>query len=503
MTGPRFFALACAFATLALSCCGASDPADDYAGIPFEMPRVAQPSIPSRSVLLTDFGAVGDGVTLNTRAFADAIEKLSAQGGGTLVVPAGIWFTGPITLQSHIELHLDRDAVIVFSADQDLYPIIDTNFEGLDVRRCLSPINALEATDIAITGKGIIDGNGDAWREVKRRKVGDDLWKSIVKKGGVLAEDGSVWYPDEGYKVARATAGSLNYQDQSLDEQYIKTFLRPVLLSFRSCERVLLEGVTFQNSPCWNLHPLWCKHLTVKDITVRNPHYSTNGDGIDIEACENVLLTGSSFDVGDDAICIKSGKDADGRRHGIPCKNVIVKDCTVYHGHGGFVIGSEMSGGVQNMWVSGCRFLGTDVGLRFKSTRGRGGLVQGIWCDHIYMKDIVAEAVTFNLYYAGVAATDRKPAGKDISAGTNDKADVPVDTPLPAVDETTPEFRDFHFSDIVCAGAKQAIYVNGLPELPLAGVSFRDCRFTAKKGVEVHNAQPISFENVIVNGKAL
>ena len=455
---------------------------------PLDLPQVERPSIPGRSVTLTDFGATGDGVTLNTEAFARAVQALSQKGGGTLVVPAGIWLTGPIGLQSHICLHLDPDAVIVFSADQNLYPIIDTNFEGLDVRRCLSPIHAEGATDIAITGAGIIDGNGDAWREVKKRKVGSDQWKTIVGRGGVLSEDGKVWYPDEGYAKARATAGSLNYPDPSLDENEIKTFLRPVLVSFRQCERVLLEGVTFQNSPCWNLHPLWCKHLTVKDITVRNPHYSTNGDGIDIDACENVLVTGSSFDVGDDAICIKSGKDADGRRHGIPCKNVTIKDCTVYHGHGGFVVGSEMSGGVENVWVSGCRFIGTDVGLRFKSARGRGGLVRNIWCDHIYMKDIVAEAVTFNLYYAGVASTDR--------------ADAQEEEQMP-VDETTPEFRDFHFSDIVCSGAKQAIFVNGLPERPLSGVSFSDCIFTARKGVEVHYAEPISYSHVIVNGKQL
>ena len=146
-------------------------------------------------------------VTLNTEAFAKAIDQLSSLGGGRLEVPAGIWFTGPIGLQSHIELHLDKDAVIVFSTDQSLYPIIDTNFEGLDVRRCLSPLHAEGATDIAITGKGVIDGNGDAWREVKRRKVGDDTWKTILKRGGVLSEDGSVWYPDEGYMAARPEPG--------------------------------------------------------------------------------------------------------------------------------------------------------------------------------------------------------------------------------------------------------------------------------------------------------
>ena len=456
--------------------------------MPFAMRDIPSPRIPSTSVSLSDYGAVPDGITLNTEAFAKALDELSRRGGGTLNVPAGIWLTGPITLKSHICLNLDKSAVIVFSADQDLYPIIDTNFEGLDVRRCLSPINALGATDIAITGEGIIDGNGDAWREVKRRKIGDDQWKGILKKGGVLADDGSAWYPDEGYKKARATAGTLNKPSDELDEQEIKTFLRPVMVSLRECERVLLEGVTFQNSPCWNLHPLWCKDVIIKDITVRNPHYSANGDGIDIEACDGVILTGSSFDVGDDAICIKSGKDEDGRRHAKACRNLVITDCTVYHGHGGFVVGSEMSGGAENILVSDCRFMGTDVGLRFKSTRGRGGLVKDIWCRDILMKDIVSYGVIFNLYYAGVAATD-------MVSGTTE--------PAVEADETTPEFRDIHFSGITCSGASQAIYINGLPELPLSGVTFQDCTFQARKGLEMHNQTNTTFTNVSINGQAI
>ena len=475
---------------LAASCSGDKDRDLDalYENLPFDMPRVALPAIPDRAVVLTDFGGVGDGVALNTAAFADAIASLAKQGGGRLVVPAGIWRTGPIELKSHIELNVDKDAVIVFDPDQDLYPIIDTNFEGLDVRRCLSPLNATGAHDIAVTGGGVFDGSGEFWREVKRRKVSDDQWKAILKRGGIVSEDGSNWFPDEGYAAARATAGSLNYPDPSLDEQYIKTFLRPVMVSLRGCERVLLEDCTFQNSPCWNIHPLWCKDVVVRNITVRNPHYSANGDGIDIDACENVILTGSSFDVGDDAICIKSGKDEDGRNHARKCRNLIISDCTVYHGHGGFVVGSEMSGGVENIRVTGCRFIGTDVGLRFKSTRGRGGLVKDIWCDHIYMKDIVSYGVIFNLYYAGVAATDMAEGGE---------AD------LQPVDETTPEFRNFRFSDILCAGADQAIYINGLPELPVNHITFENSNFTARKGVEVQYAEDVTFENVTVNGKQL
>ena len=452
------------------------------------MQKIKLPDIPARSVCLTDFGGIGDGVFLNTEAFARAIDALTQKGGGRLVVPAGIWRTGPIALQSRIELHLESDALVVFDTDQDLYPIIDTNFEGLDVRRCTSPIHAEGAHDIAITGRGIIDGSGDAWREVKKVKVGDTQWKELLDRGGVLSDDGKVWFPDEGYKKARLTAGSLNLPDPSLDENEIKTFLRPVLVSLRECERILLQGVTFQNSPCWNLHPLWCRDLVVEGVTVRNPHYSANGDGIDIDGCEGVIVVGSSFDVGDDAICIKSGKDEDGRRHARKCRNLIISDCTVYHGHGGFVVGSEMSGGVENIRVSNCRFIGTETGLRFKSTRGRGGVVKDIWCDHIYMKDIITYAVIFNLYYAGVAATE-------LSDGQVE--------PVVEVDETTPEFRDMHFSDIVCSGARQAIYINGLPEMPVRGISFRNSILFADEDVTLQYAEDVTFSNVVVNGKAL
>ena len=465
-----------ASAVFALAC--AQDESSLYEGLPFEMPKVQLPSIPSRSVLLTDFGGVADCSTLNTDAFSKAIDALSEQGGGRLIVPAGLWLSGPITLKDHIELFIDKDAILIFSDDPELYPIIDTNFEGLDVRRCVSPINALGAHDIAITGGGVIDGGGTMWREVKRRKVSEDQWKEILKRDGVLSDDGKVWFPNEGYKAARATAGSLNKPSDELDEEYIKTFLRPVLLSLRECERVLIEDCSFQNSPCWNLHPLWCKDLTIRNINVRNPHYSANGDGIDIDACENVILTGSSFDVGDDAICIKSGKDEDGRRHARKCRNLIISDCTVYHGHGGFVVGSEMSGGVENILVRDCRFLGTDVGLRFKSARGRGGEVKDIWCDNIYMKDIVNYGIIFNLHYAGVAASEL--------------ADGQVE-PAFTVDETTPSFHDIHISNVSLAGPCQAVYINGLPEMPVRNVDFKNFNYVTAKAPEVHYAENISL----------
>jgi polygalacturonase len=460
--------------------------AELYENLPFKMEKVRRPAIPSRTVSLTSYGAVGDGMTLNTEAFAKAISGLSAKGGGHLVVPEGIWLTGPITLLSGVDLHLEENAIIVFSADQDLYPIINTNFEGQDMRRCLSPVNALGQKNISITGKGIIDGSGDKWREVKKQNAPPKVWKDLLKSGGVLSDKQDVWFPDEGYKAARATSGNFNKPAESLDENYIKTFLRPVLVSIRECEGVLLEGVTFQNSPAWNIHPLFSRNIIIKDINVRNPYYATNGDGIDIDACENVILQGATFDVGDDAICIKSGKDEDGRRHGIPCRNLLIDRCTVYHGHGGFVVGSEMSGGVENIKVTRNCYLGTDVGLRFKSTRGRGGVVRNIWIDDIKMKDIIANAVIFNLFYAGKAATEAK-------GGTA------AEEPVFKADITTPEFCGIHFKDIVCNGAASAIFINGLPEKPVRDLTFTDVVISADKGIEVNAACDIVFERVTVN----
>ena len=458
-----------------------------YRDLPFEMPRVARPDIPAYTVSLTDFGAVGDGVTLNTDAFAQAMQHLADKGGGHLIVPEGLWLTGPIGILSGCDLHLEDNAVVIFSPERSLYPIINTVFEGLDTRRCESPIHADGATNISITGTGVFDGNGDAWRMVKKSKMASGEWSRLLASGGVLSDDGQTWYPDEGFLKA-SRMSNMNVPSSELSEQQweeIKSFLRPNLVQLRNCENVLLEGVTFQNSPCWNVHPLLCKNLIVNRVNIRNPWYSQNGDAIDVDSCENVLIINSIFDAGDDGICIKSGKDADGRRRARPCKNLIVDNCTVFHGHGGFTVGSEMSGGVENIKVSNCRFLGTDVGLRFKSTRGRGGVVRGIHIDHIYMKDILAEGVLFDLFYGGKSAVDAAADGSPI-----------VDEPARPVDETTPAFRDIYISEVYCNGAERAMFFNGLPEMPVTNINITDCTMTARTGIDLRNSEDITFRNV-------
>ena len=426
-----------------------------YEGLPFNMPLVSRPIIPQRTVLLTDFGGVGDGQTLNTQAFALAIKHLSKQGGGHLVVPEGLWLTGPIGLESNIDLHIKSNAVIMMVADRKQYPMVDGDYGGRATRKHQSPIYARGKRNISITGGGVIDGNGDYWRMVKKDKMTPGQWNKIIASGGIVK--GNTWYPTE--ELARG-------EDH-----------RPDLVSLWNCENVLLEDCTFENSANWNVHPLLCTNMIIKNVTIRNPWYSCNGDALDVESCRNVVLTGSSFDCGDDAICIKSGIDKPGRDRGVPCENMLIDDCVVYHGHGGFTIGSEMSGGVRNMRMTNCRFIGTDVGLRFKSTRGRGGVVERIWIDGLYMKDIAGDAISFSLYYM-----DRR--------GATGRA-FPVD-------ETTPQFRDFHISNVMCNGAARAMNFIGLPEMPVKDIQIKGCRISAERGATLRFCEDITFTDTQV-----
>ncbi len=454
--------------------------------LPFPMPEVTAPVIPDNQVNLKDFGAVGDGITLNTEAFAKAIDALVQKGGGKLVVPQGVWHTGPIVLKSHINLHLNAGAVILFAADETLYPLIDTSFEGLDTRRCQSPLSANGATDIAITGKGIIDGNGQYWRPVKKGKVTENHWKELLAIPGSQEMKPGYWVPSAGYAKGEQGA-NMNVPNAKTDAEWnaIKRFVRPVMVSLVKCKNVHLKGVIFQNSPAWNLHPLMCENVIVEDVLVRNPSFAQNGDALDLESCKNALIINSRFDAGDDGICIKSGKDADGRRRGIPCENVVVKGCTVFAGHGGFVVGSEMSGGVKNILVDQCQFLGTDVGLRFKSTRGRGGIVENIYIKNISMTDIKTDAITFNMYYGGKSVAEMLADG-----------DNPDNVTKMPVNEETPIFRNIDIKNIICNGAGRAMEFNGLPEMPIDGISLKDITILAKKDAVFTNCQNITKKNV-------
>ncbi len=447
-----------------------------YQELPFHMPVVQKPVFPQLKVSITEYGAVADGVTLNTEAINKAISEVAAKGGGTVHVPSGIWFTGPIVFQSNINLHLDKGALILFTPDFDAYPLVETVFEGLNTYRSQSPISGKNLENIAITGQGAINGSGDAWRPLKKAKVTEGYWKSVVNSGGVL-KGAQLWFPTEKSLLGDSlTSDKGKHPLTKADWQSVKDYLRPVMISFTGCKNVLLEGVLFENSPSWNIHPLMCENIIIDGIEVRNPSYAQNGDGLDLESCKNALIVNSHFDVGDDAICIKSGKDEDGRRRGLPTENVIVDNCRVFKAHGGFVVGSEMSGGVRNISVSNCQFIGTDIGLRFKSARGRGGVVEHIYINNINMLDIVHEPLSFSLYYFT----------------------QPTDT-IPAVDETTPVFKDITIKNITCRNANKAMFFHGIPEMNIRNIHIENAVITALYGAELRESTNVKFKNVSLN----
>jgi polygalacturonase/lysophospholipase L1-like esterase len=466
-----------------------------YRDVEFDMPQVIEPQIPNNTVSITDFGAVGDGVTLNTDAFRKAIEAVSVKGGGTVVIPRGIWLTGPVILKSNLRMHAGEGALILFSSDKNLYPLIETSFEGYNTVRCISPLYGKGLENIAFTGSGVWDGSGHAWRHVKREKVPPPMWKELLDSGGTVSGDGKTWYPSEAYgKAIEQSEMNVPVPLKGGIEEYewMRDFLRPVMVSLVECKKVLFDGPVFQNSPAWCIHPLVCEDMTVRNITVRNPWYSQNGDGIDIESCRNTLLYNCNFDVGDDAICIKSGKNEDGRKRGIPTENLVIRNCIVYHGHGGVTIGSEMSGGVRNVSVAGCTFMGTDVGIRFKSNRGRGGVVENIWFNDILMTDIPTQAISFNLYYGGLSVSEMLAEGKNVETTLGE---------VPPVTEETPQFKNISMKNITCRGAEQAVYLQGLPELNLENVTMENIDMTAENGIACIDTKGLRIRNMRLETK--
>ena len=406
----------------------AEDYSKHYQNLPVELKQVVSFDIPDNTVSIADFGGVGDGVALNTEAFRKAISALTKKGGGRLVVPQGVWLTGPIVLKDNIDLHIERNAIVLFSPDKSLF----VDAEGRS-SRCDPGIKASKRKNIAITGEGIIDGNGAQWRPVKRSKVSDTEWKRFAAIGGVERQNGALWYPWD------VKAGYKNIADTPENQEKS----RQDLIRLTDCENILIEGVTVQNSPRFHVHPCNSKNIIIDGITVRCPWNAQNGDAIDLSDCHQALIVNSVVDAGDDGICMKSGKaKATALVNG--CEDILIEDNTVFHAHGGFVIGSEDITGMKRIVVRRCRFSGTDTGLRFKSGIGRGGKTEDIHISDIVMNDITDEAIVFQCDYVD------RPAG---SEGKKAKT---------SGSEFAPEFTDIHISNVVCRGAKTAIKAKGI-----------------------------------------
>jgi len=445
------------------------------------LPTAQLPTFKKDTFNILSFGAVEGGKKLNTASINNAINTCSAKGGGVVLIPKGEWLTGPVILKSNVNLHLNKDAVLQFTDDKKQYQLVQGDFEGHTSPRNESPVFGKDLTNVAITGEGIIDGHGEAWRPMHKGKTTESEWQTLVASGGVLSADKKTWYPSESF-AAGATTKDVESSNPGLNlkaYEGMKDYFRPNLVVLNNCKKVLLQNTTFRNSPAWCLHILLCTDLTVTGVKVNNAWNAQNGDAIDVESCKDVVVENSTFNAGDDGICVKSGKNEEGRKRGVPTENMVVRNCVVYRAHGGFVIGSEMSGGAKNIYVSNCRFIGTDIGLRFKTTRGRGGVVENIFIKDLNMKDIVREAILFDMYY-GVKGKKKET--------------------LP-VTEATPQFRNFYVSNIYCEGAEKAITIRGLPEMSIKGIHLNDLMLNTKKGVDIVEAEDISLANVTVNSE--
>ncbi|GAA4736264.1 glycoside hydrolase family 28 protein [Flavisolibacter ginsenosidimutans] len=395
-----------------------------------------------------NYGAKNDSSAKCTKAIAAAIDAASKKGGGTVYFPAGKYLTGPIHLKSNITIFIDAGAEISFSNDFDDYmPFVESRFEGEDVMSFSPLFYAYKAENISIIGRGKINGNGKKW------------WDAILnyKEGN----------PKTKWQTAAEAANKNMVQPDDLG-QLKSWILRPPFIQPMYCKNVLIQGITIVNSPFWTVNPEFCENVTVDGVTINNPH-SPNTDGINPESCKYVHIANCHISVGDDCITIKSGKDKPGRLKAAPAENYTITNCTMLAGHGGVVIGSEMSGDVRKITISNCVFDGTDRGIRIKTARGRGGVVEEVRVSNIIMKNIKQQAVVLDMQYA---KTQPEP-----------------------VSERTPRFRNIHMSNITAQTA-QAIYINGIAEMPVEDITFNDIQFDAQTGAVIKEAKNIELHNV-------
>jgi polygalacturonase len=379
---------------------------------------------------------------MSAPAFARAIEDLHKLGGGRLVVPRGIWTTGPIHLKSGIELHLEEGAEIRFSTRYaDYLPVVFQQRGGVRCYNYSPPIYARDCEDVAVTGKGTLNGQGQAWWPWKKKQPGMTR----------LMEMGRARTPVEQRVFGTEEDG-----------------VRPDFIQFINCKRVLLEGITVKDGPSWNIHPVWCEDLTIRGVSVSA--HGPNNDGIDPDGCRRVLIEDCTVDVGDDAICLKSGRDQEGWDAARPCEEVLIRNCRVLAGHGAVVFGSEMSAGIRHVYAHDITASGTDRGIRFKTRRGRGGTVENVRIENMRMERIRNEAVVFDMQYG------------DGSLGEKNEPQQPLSS-------TTPTLRNIVIRNVFCEGAKQSIRIAGLPENPITGLVLEAVRIEATKPGSIEHAE--------------
>jgi polygalacturonase len=413
--------------------------------------RIEAPQFPDRDFAVTDFGAVTDGKTDCTKAFKKAITAANEAGGGRIVVPAGEFFSGAIHLKSNVNLHLLAGAVIRFSTDPNMYlPAVYTRWEGVECMNYSPLVYAYEQQNVAITGEGTLDGRSS-----------DDNWRRFAK---IQKKDREKLfeYGQKGAPVEQRTFGR-------------GTKLRPNMIQFYKCKNVLIEGVTIQNSPMWHIHPVLSQNITVKDVKVVG--YGPNNDGCDPESCTDVLIQNCYFDTGDDCIAVKAGRNNDGRRVNVLTENVVIKNCHFKDGHGGVVIGSEITGGVRNIFAENCVMdsPNLDQAIRIKTNSVRGGFVENVYVRNVAVKEVREAVLKINFYY------------EEADAGNH-----------------TPSVSNINLENVTCGKSEYALYLKGYKRSPIKDIHLANCIFEdIEKTVIIENVEDILLENVIINGELI
>lgn len=434
------------------------DPWDDVEGI---LEQIAPPEFPDRDFLLSDYGAVEGGEQDNTEAFRQAIEACSQAGGGRVVVPEGNYLSGPIYLQSNVNLHVPAGSTISFSTNpEDYLPLVFTRWEGVELMNYSPLIYAFEEENIAITGEGTLDGqaNGTNWWP----------WKGKESYGW---QQGMPHQGDEGNRAAlfEMAEKGVPVEERLFGEGH---YLRPQFVQPYRCENVLIQGLTIINSPMWILNPVLCNNVSILGVTVESQ--GPNSDGCDPESSKNVHIKDCYFNTGDDCIAIKSGRNADGRRINVASENIVIQDCFMADGHGGVVIGSEISGGARNIFAENCKMNSPhlDRALRIKTSSMRGGVVEDVYLRNIEVGQVAEQVVRVNMFYEDSGAY--VPTVKNI------------------------EVRNMTVED----GGKVGVLLEGYEQSPVENIRLIDVMINkVKTPYKFSNVKDIAFENVTINGE--
>jgi polygalacturonase len=397
-----------------------------------------------------DFGAVPDGKSLCTAAMAGAVAAATRTGGGKVIVPPGKYLTGPIFLQSNLEFEVMTGATLIAAHDLQDYPTVAGRWEGINRTVYASLFTGTDLENVTLSGGGVLDGQGEFWWDLQRKTF-----------------------------ALRRSLGLDGREPENPPDAPLR-WPRPRMIHLIRCRNVRISGLTIQNSPSWNVHPVLCQEVWMDGLRILSHEDSMNTDGIDPDSCSNVIISNCFINVGDDCIVIKSGYRYQPGNPYPPCENIVVTNCVFKEGHGGVVIGSETAGGVRNVAISNCVCDGTDRGLRFKTGRGRGNVVENIRASNVVMRDIAQAAIEVQMFY--------EPSERSRPAPFN---------------QFTPTFRNFHFSDIVVASARRAMLVEGLPESPMQSLSVRNLEVqSAQNGILCSTVRGLALENVTVRAAA-